>query len=525
MTTSAARLARLTDTPGTYTALGYVAATKARESGALYTAGSADWHIRYDREDLINQSRAFCRDNVLYNRVIRAAVDNILGPDGFTLRVKTSNSRLNQRVEDAFRAWGEDPEVRGLWDWNTLQRLVLEETIAAGDIGLVKVRSEQRLQLVESENIYSPTGRAPSGALLEQGVELDGLGRPVAFWVVPTDPDTGFRAFDMGTRYSEKDLLFVTGQNLTRATQTRGVPTLVPSFPNFHRINDVLNSEARAWQILARFVGMVSKKNAPAVGYSTSSTNTNLTTSERASRITDRIHEIPEGLLIWGEDGDSVSAVQQSRPSQNFEKSIKVYTRFLGMPIGVPLSLILFDWSDSNYSSARAELESAFRAFQRWQKALIRQFHARVYRWFVGTRFSGERKLPDLLTQFDFITPTFPWIDQLKEIEAWRERLDANLTTHADAAAATGQDRAELNAARQQEFIDAYASAKAVEDATDGAIEASRIWHHFAAVSMGKTEAAYQIDSNPGAESGTDDDDESATPAPGSDSDENGDDA
>jgi hypothetical protein len=49
---------------GSYTSLGYRAAQVERESGRpLAQGGSADFHSRYDREQLVKQSQQFDRDN------------------------------------------------------------------------------------------------------------------------------------------------------------------------------------------------------------------------------------------------------------------------------------------------------------------------------------------------------------------------------------------------------------------------------------------------------------------------------
>jgi len=442
---------------GRYGLLGYEAAAKARTQGKpVPSGGSADLHARFDLDVLRRQSQSFDRDNGLYRGIINRAVDNILG-DGFALQARTSDPRVNQTLEDLWHEWCQDPEVRGLHSWWNVERVVLRSVLVDGDLAALKLE-DGRLQLVEGERIAS-SKTALFERRIEQGIELNALGRPVAFYVAPYDR-SGCVNPHAAARRNASDVQFIAG--LERASQTRGVPAQVSNFPMFHRINDVCNSEAIAWQLLARFAIMISRENGPAIGYSESRPDP-AKAGQSNPVAPERIQEFDEAIIFHAQKGETLSGIDRNLPGANFGTSITMFIRLLGLPVGMPLELVLLDWSKTNYSSARAALEQAFRMFGCWQRLLKQRFHAPVYRWKVA-QWAAEGRLPVLpdLDRHEWISPSFPWIDELKEAEAWGMRIERGLSTQTEALKSVNRDRGEWLEARKREVQEAIDTAAAL---------------------------------------------------------------
>jgi len=147
----------------------------------------------------------------------------------------------------------------------------------------------------------------------------------------------------------------------------------------------------------------------------------------------------------------------------------------------------LLDWSQTNYSSARASLEQAYLAFERWQQIMIRQFHTRVYKWKVGTWMS-EGKLPNdkAYLKHEWITPPFPWVDPEKEANAWGVKLDRNLTTHTEALKSLNIDPEKQSSDTVTDMVRAINASKEVKKQTGENIP----WQYFSATQIGKTQLA-----------------------------------
>lgn len=486
------------NTQGQYTALGYRAVTVAHRNGRAYIGGSADYHLRYDRDELLKQSRAFDRDNVLYDAILSRFCDNVLGPGGFKLQARVGGinpNRTERRVNDLIERelWPEftwAPEVRGLVNWRGLEDLALRELAAAGDLGFITLRSRGQLQALEAEQIATQAKSAPGkdGNRIEQGVELDRLGRPVAFYAASVNAQNGMVQAGGATRIPASDFIFVRGQ-VKRLTQTRGVPALVPSFPMLHRLRDIFDSEAQAWLLLSKFALMITRENAAGFGEDFGADDDSANTAD--GDITDRIHNIAEGIIFNGKAGESIAGINQNRPPKSFGDTVYTFLRLLCLPLGMPVEVFLSDYAKMNFSSARAALTQYYRVCRLWQRRLINQLHERVYRWRVGAwlaqgRFpKGFESRPDLYAH-EWQPSPLPWLDVEKEARAQGVLLDRGLATYADICRANDQDADTIRQTRIAEIRAAVEAARQVEADTGERVP----WQIFAGHELGKTEAA-----------------------------------
>lgn len=468
--------------PGQYSTLGYRSATLERSSGRpMAKAGSADSHLRYDQALLGQMADAFDRDNAIYEGIVNRAVDAIIGT-GFTLQAQTGNKSLNSRIEDDFSEWAEEPEVRGLFCWQDCEGMVLRSVINRGDVAAI-LTGEGKLQIVESERITS-SGRNKSGNRVECGVEVDAVGRPVRFWIADVD-ESGYVRSSGAKPFLAKDVIFLA--NRKRFSQTRGVPVLVSAYPNIHRINDVCDSEAIAWQSLARFALTISRDNGPKLAFEQSGADP-LDSGNETDHV-NRVIDLEEAIIFNAKKGESLAGIDRNIPGANFPESVRMYLRLIGLPMGLPLEVILLDYSKTNYSSARAAMEQSYRMFIRWQRWLKRNWYTKVYKWLLK-RGIEEGKYPDRPSTFwhDWMAPEFPWIDQLQEAQAWGTRMDRGLATQTQALKSINMDRDEYLVARKAEVEDAINLAKEINDAHP---EAQVDWRMFVGLPVSKMQGVF----------------------------------
>ena len=439
--------------------LGYRAAEVARTSGRPpASGGSGDFHLDCDLPTLRAESQRFDRDNGLYRGLINRCLDNVLG-NGFTLKPETGDARKDEVLKTAWKEWAKTPEVRGMDDWTAVERMALRQLLVDGDFGNIKLREERQIQMIEGERLTRRSAHE-----LHDAVVVDTKGRPTAFYVADYDQHGQVRP-NNNQPVKADDFIFVAYRD--RISQTRGFPCQVSNFPMFHRIADVCDSEAIAWQILSRVALIVQMRNAGEFS--------DVTSQEDASKrlppdVANRYHTFGEGSVFWGEPGEEIKAIERNIPGANFPASITMYLRLLGLPLGMPLELVLLDWSKTNYSSARAALEQAYRMFSTWQALLIRCFHSRVYEWKVR-HFIADGLLRNTPEAFkhSWIAPRFPWIDMLKEAQANGMAVDRGFTTYTRVAASNNLDRTTLLDEREKEIQEAIDRAKKLNDKNPGA--------------------------------------------------------
>jgi capsid protein len=433
---------------GQYTALGYRSAAVAAREGRTGTAGSGDAHLQYNRLQLVNQSRTFYRDNPLYQGMLDRAVSYIVGR-GFGLQATTKSKAWNVQAEALWNDWWTRPEARALLSGSRLEKMVARELFVAGDTAVLL--TNKGLDHVEAEQIAHTSH--------DEGIDFDANRRPTRYWVSPYERGQVHTA--SARSWKPEFCLFLT--NPERPSQTRTAPPCQAAFAQLHRINDVVNSEAIAWQMLARMALSITREDAGTKAYQESATDADASDDT----LTPRITELDYALIFHAEPGDSIQGIDRNIPGRNFSESLVMFLRLLGLPLGLPLEVVLLDWTKSNYSQSRAVLEQAYQTFLGWQDLLESELHRRVYVWKITEWMQGGR-LParkDALSHA-WLRPSFPWLDKLKETEAMGRQVDRGFSTHSMVCRSLNTDRDEIVNAREEEVRDAIERVQKIEKET-----------------------------------------------------------
>ncbi len=443
---------------GYYTQFGYKSDTIANREGRTAVNAAGHKHQENRRERLIGQSRDFLRNNGIYRGMIERSVSYIVA-NGFKLSMQTENEKYNKQVEKLWKKFWKRPEIRGILSGRRVEKMVCREILVAGDTGVIKTE-ERKLQLIEAEQIKGKNNR-------EQGIETDSNGKPKKFLISPYGRG-GRVQTSKAEPIDEQDFLFIT--NPDRPSAIRSVPPCQATFPMLHRINDVVDAEAIAMQMLSRIALSFNRKGGGFLGYEESRDDTDKTGDDKDGDLATRISELDYALIFHGEPGDEIKGVDRNIPGKNFTETLTMFLRLLGLPLGIPLEVILLDWTKSNYSQSRAVLEQAYQSFLGWQLLLEDFFHIPTFEWALGLAIAKEeirppRSVSDPLAH-EWIKPTFPWVDQLKEAQAYGLKLDRSLTTHDQVLKTLNLDRTDILPARKREIIEAIKTAQDIEKQT-----------------------------------------------------------
>lgn len=448
---------------GAYGSFGYHSATVADSEGRTPSAGAAPAHDRHHRKKLLNQSRAFRRDAAIYQGMIGMGRRGIVGT-GATISVRPDEDQPSDdlrawcdEVEADWRAWWRKPDVRGRLSGRRLEGLVCEELLTCGDVGVVLVSDDGALalQVVEAEQI-------DGGAKAEDGIEQDKWGRPLRYFVAPYDPRSGALRLQDAQPYEPKDFLLV--GTCDRASSTRGIPPNQAGFPNIHRVNDISDSEALGWQMRARIALVVTRLNGGPLASDVDILNPRRAGNDRAAT---GIVELDKALIYYAKPGEDAKAMDRKDLGSSFAESFYALVRPLGLPMGLPLELLVLDWTKSNYSQMRAVLAICQDAVLGWQVLLEDQFYRPVFEWWLAKKIERKqiRPAPGAYAA-EWIMPSFPWISILEEAQAWGEKIDRGLASWSEAIKSQNKDPDAVRAQIERDEIEAYKAAQRVATAT-----------------------------------------------------------
>jgi len=471
---------------GPAASLGYRSSQIAAGEGRIGSEGSGRAHTTRSRKNLLRISRQYQRDNGIYQGLLEQMVTRIIG-NGFKLQVTGVSKTQVKKIEQLWQDWYDSPELTGLRNGTEVAQTVIRELVVAGDTAVYK-SNKGLIQLVEAEQI---DGRGEYA----DGIKLDSFGRPVSFKVCPWRKSGTAVNVSAGTAVAPDSLLFLSTP--TRPSDVRGVPICQGTFTYMDRVADIAESEAIAWQLLSRMGLIINEEDADQKGYLRSKADPAKASSDTEGHLATRITQTDYALIYHAPLGAKISGVERNIPGANFTDSLRTYLRIIGLPVGIPLELMLLDWTQSNYSQSRAVLEQVYENFLKWQLKARDFFYGPLFRWKLAAWQSANLVIRSDKIRAEWILPTFPWLDQMKEAKAQGEKVERGFTTHAAVVKSLNQDPDEVVNGRQREIEGAIARSKAIEKKTGEKVP----WQLFAGLTAPKSAPA----APPGAEDAADD--------------------
>lgn len=405
------------------------------------TEGRADYHLEvgYDRRELVDRARQLERNSVIAEAMLSRAVENVVGP-GFGLKCHSKNENWNKDVEARWEAWCKtEADVRGLNTFGELQGLSYRSWLRDGDFGMIKL-SDGKVQSIESDQIANPMGNIPQLDHID-GIQLDSRGRPVSFLVV-TEPDPMWASVRFGQNFTTvpaKDMIYRARRQ--RLGQTRGLS----AFSNISWLLDQMDGYIEATTVNARMaacVGLVIKRQTRASGL------TAMIDSAGNSR---RGMQMEPGMIAEVGQGDDVTTVNPHQPNQGFKEYMTVLGRLVALSFGLPLEVAFLDFSQTNYSSARAALLQAHQIWEIHQQ-MMAGFCSEVFAWWLMREIRAGRITArrDAL-KHSWVTPAWAWLDPDKELKAHLAAIDAGLDTHRRVARSQNRDFDAMQQERKEE--------------------------------------------------------------------------
>jgi lambda family phage portal protein len=413
---------------------------------------------------LRNRSRQLIRDNEYALNGLRMIVQNVIGT-GVNLEPLIKNMRgtlmddLNEDVHDAFHDWWKEPQsvhTAGILSGPEIERFALSNLIESGETFLRFVRrpfGESKIplaiELMESDRVMDQWTQqtAPNKNVIRMGIEMDQWHRPTGYWCWPTHPgDYQFATFAPSNfiRMPAEDICHM--YVVDRWPQSRGVPWFHAAMKRLNNMGGYEESEIVAARGSAAIMGFVESSDTPA-----------------ADEIEDgqRIDDMEPGQIRHLLPGEKFTGFNPQRPNTGLEPFMRFMLRAVAASIGISYESLARDWSNTNYSSARAgmlEDRDLYRVLQQWY---IVRFRRRLHReWMQAAVLSGQLDIADFnqneqkYLRAHFKPRGWTWIDPAKEVSAYINSVRAGFSTVTDVIeqANNGRDAGDVFKKRREEL-------------------------------------------------------------------------
>jgi len=400
-------------------------------------------------------SRQLVRDNAYAWGVVDTIVSSVVGC-GITAQSQvetpegTDVEDVNDIRDKVWQEWCEVADVNGRLNFYEIQQLAQREMVEAGEvlIHIVKTPSNKyrgiyrpvplALELIECDRLASDRDtykiNRTGGNKIIRGVELDDLGKPLAYWIYPEHPNGPYATRAMPERIDASEIIHL--YRVDRIGQSRGVSWFAPVLSWLRDLGVYVDNEIQASAVASCF-GVAITTNGRAGSGLMPSTDEETTDTNGNS-----FEYLEPAMVVRLQPGESVESINPGRPNSASEPWINLMLRGISVGTGLSYEVVSRNYSGTSYSSSRTSMLEDRRRFRRWQKYLVQHMCQPIWDAFCDQAATagvdGFPSMTDILddrrtsTAVEWQTPAWEWVDPQSEQAASDAALNSFQSTYQD---------------------------------------------------------------------------------------------
>lgn len=463
-----------------------VARLAASQAGTLsnwFPTRLTDWTAPRERAAIQDRAEDLAHNDPHAAGLVGGMAVNIVGP-GLRPQSRLDHRRLGiaeeqaevlqDQLEAAFAEWIFEADAAERMNFFDFQFLNVMSLLIKGEFfnlcvdKNLEAHPERKfafaLQALSPARVFTPAELVGDPSV-DDGIELGPYREAAAYFVAEPDPFTGRidRFSGFFTRHPAKIghlRPVLHGFFQREEEQTRGVSILAPAMKFFRDLSDYLDYELAAQIISAAFPVAIETHDAAAAA--------GISFDNIASRGEPNWHrEVRPGNVMYLNPGENIRTLDSKRPGSSFAPFVERILRAAGAAAGMPYEVVARDFSKTNYSSARAALLEAWKAFRVYQRWLEHRFCRPVWARVIEEAFlRGRIVLPAGAPGFysamgdylaaDWIPPRRGHVDPVKEAQGDLLRLSACTASYADVTDGEDPEAVFSRLARERRLIEKY---------------------------------------------------------------------
>ena len=419
-------------------------------------SSSVDYLIEANLPQLRTRSREQVRNNDYSKRFLSLIKSNVVGPNGFVLQAKTTDTngeqdnKANDAIELAFKQWcrRDNCDFQQRQSFVDLSRLFISSVAEDGEaLAIIHKKNDSlSIQFIDPDLLdVAHNVTLKNGHEIKHGIEFNKSGKRVAYHI-KENVNNYSKEYN---RVEAKNIIheFI----VERAGQNRGIPWMSTAML---RLN-MLNKFEEAALVNAR-------QGASKMGfYTTPDGNMELGEEESDGSL---VMNAEPGTFEQLPAGVDFKTYDPAYPSGEFGDFVKASLHGIASGLGINYHSLASDLSDVNYSSARiGELtdREAWKAIQKW---MIDAFIEPVYlQWLEFALKSGKILInPDSAVSYSserevkfsnvaWQPRRWQWVDPQKEMTAHEKAIGLGLKSRSEIIREMGRDPDEVWAEIQRE--------------------------------------------------------------------------
>jgi lambda family phage portal protein len=409
-------------------------------------------------------SRALVRDNAYAWGVVDTIVSSVIGC-GITAQSQvetpegTDIEDVNERRDKVWQEWCEVCDVNGRLNFSEIQQLAQREIVEAGEVLIHIVKTPGKkyrgiyrpvpiaIELIEADRIATEkdTYKIRNSGMnkIVRGVELDELGKPLAYWIYPEHPNGPYvSGSTVPIRIDAADILHL--YRVDRIGQSRGVSWFAPVMSWLRDLGVYVDNEIQASAVASCFGVAVTTTGRAGSGLMPS------TDSETEDTNGNQFEYLEPAMVVRLNPGESVESINPGRPNSASEPWINLMLRGIAVGTGLSYEIVARDYSQTSYSSSRTSQLEDRRRFRRWQKYIVGHMCNPIWDAFCDqASTAGVDGFPEMsailddrrmATAVEWQTPAWEWVDPQSEQAASDAALTSFQSTYQDELGQRGKN-------------------------------------------------------------------------------------
>lgn len=401
------------------------------------TAGEPDRDMSSaDREKARAKARQKVEESDFVAGIVMSLVDNQVG-SGFRLSMRTKDRNYNRNTEGRWALAKDKLDIRGIRRFGRLQRTWQFRKIIDGDVGIHNLEGGMNedgtvrsfVQTIEADRISKGIDDVDG-----EGIQFDKFGRPKFYFVSPRKNSTNDKngTPKKAKRFPADKFSLYAHFPHERVERKRGVSMLLQNLNRFEDLEELINATTQKAKNEA-FISLIFKMESAPDGTLFGPEIEETREAEDGKR---RRHvKMVPGMNINPQVGEDVEILEGKTPHSEFTPFIRFLLRLSGMPLGLPLEVMLLDFSDTNFSGARGLMELAKKRFRVEQAELAHESSKVFTFWLAREIKHNGLKVPKAVEKAGeawkhrWGTPGWPYLDPVKEVSAQGMQLDRAFRT------------------------------------------------------------------------------------------------
>ena len=377
--------------------------------GATHVLWKDYWTLRARSVQLFEQ-------NIYARGIIRRLVTNeintgleleVTPEEGIFGRDEGSLDEWSEEVENRWRIWAKSPgrcDVLQQRGFGRLQAIARMEAILSGDVLVVLTQDRAtglpRVRLIDGQMVQTPATPPRPGHRILEGVEIDKLGRHVAFWILQEDGN--FKRLPAYGEKSGRKLAWLVYGTEKRDNETRGTPMLalvIQSLAEIDRYRDSVQRKATINSMLAMFIQKDEERlgTRPLTGAAIRRTSMAATGPDDVTRTFNAQGHVPGIVFDELNVGEKPMGFGNAGTDDKFAEFEEAIVQAMSWHFEIPPEIMRLAFSN-NYSASQAAINEFKMYLNRVRTDFGESFCKPVYQeWLIAQSLTGRVNAPEIL--------------------------------------------------------------------------------------------------------------------------------